>query len=561
MWHFRQSIDYSMTANLAVLDYASRNKDHLLFNIWRMGTNSIERGSRDHWTVLPFEIDAASEIISRGTHDDYERLLKEPGDRDPRGFILPSSQPDFPTATRFVNALLKNGVQVHRATADFEVDGTSYPAESYVVLTAQAFRPHVLDMFEPQNHPNDFPYPGAPPTAPYDNAGWTLAYQMDVEFDRILDGFDGPFEPIEWLAEPPAGQVAGAGAAGYLVSHDANAAFIVVNRVLAAGGSAYWMRDAFQAGGAEHPAGTFFVSGAGADETSAAAMAAELGVDLVGVEAAPAGPAYELTAPRIALGDVYGGSMPSGWTRMILEDFEFDFDVVFPPDLDQGSLIDRFDVLVLEDGAVPMPGRDAGRMMPPEFAATVPDEFRGRIGAFTSATTVPAVLDFIRAGGTVVAIGSSTALAYHAGLPVRDHLVGADGAPLASEEYYVPGSVLDLRLDGSHPLAAGIGDRANVLFSRSPVFSLEGSAAGVSAVGWFDTDAPLRSGWAWGQRHLRDGVSVADARLGQGQLFLFGPKITFRAQSHGTFPFLFNGIHYGAAREVTLPGTVAQGEG
>ena len=377
VWHFRQSIDYSMTANLAVLDYASRNKDHLLFNIWRMGTNSIERGSRDNWTVLPFEIDAASEVISRGTHDDYQRLLKDPADRDPRGFILPSSQPDFPTATRFVNALLKNGVQVHRATADFEVDGTSYPAGSYVVLTAQAFRPHVLDMFEPQNHPNDFPYPGAPPTAPYDNAGWTLAYQMDVEFDRILDGFEGPFEPIEWLAEPPAGQVAGAGAAGYLLSHDANDAFVVVNRVLAAGGSAYWMRDAFQAGGAEHPAGTFFVSGAGADEASAAAMAAELGVDLAGVESAPAGPAYELTAPRIALGDVYGGSMPSGWTRMILEDFEFDFEVVFPPDLDQGNLIDRFDVLVLEDGAVPAPGRDAGRMMPPEFAATVPDEFRG----------------------------------------------------------------------------------------------------------------------------------------------------------------------------------------
>ena len=187
VWHFRQSIDYSMTANQAVLDYASRNKDHLLFNIWKMGTNSIERGSRDHWTVLPAEIDAAGEVIARtGTREDYERLLKDPADRDPRGFILAADQPDFPTATRFVNALLKNGVRVHRATADFEVEGKSYPAESYVVLSAQAFRPHVLDMFEPQDHPNDFPYPGAPPTAPYDNAGWTLAYQMDVEFDRIM---------------------------------------------------------------------------------------------------------------------------------------------------------------------------------------------------------------------------------------------------------------------------------------------------------------------------------------------------------------------------------------
>ena len=54
-----------------------------------------------------------------------------------------------------------------------------------MVKAAQPFRPHVLDMFEPQDHPDDIPYPGGPPTRPYDNAGWTLAYQMGVKFDRI----------------------------------------------------------------------------------------------------------------------------------------------------------------------------------------------------------------------------------------------------------------------------------------------------------------------------------------------------------------------------------------
>ena len=77
-------------------------------------------------------------------------------------------------------------------------------AGSYVVRTAQAYRPHVLDMFEPQDHPNDFAFPGAPPTPPYDNAGWTLAYQMGVKFDRILEGFTGPFEKVtDWFAAYP----------------------------------------------------------------------------------------------------------------------------------------------------------------------------------------------------------------------------------------------------------------------------------------------------------------------------------------------------------------------
>ena len=96
---------------------------------------------------------------------------------------------------------------MHRATAAFTVAGKSYPAGSYVVKRAQPFRPHVLDMFEPQDHPDDIPYPGGPPTRPYDNAGWTLAYQMGVMFDRVLEGFDGPFEKINGLQSPPAGKV------------------------------------------------------------------------------------------------------------------------------------------------------------------------------------------------------------------------------------------------------------------------------------------------------------------------------------------------------------------
>ena len=196
-WRFRQSIEYSQTANWAVLDYASRNSDHLLFNIWQMGTNSIERGTTDSWTTLPFEIDAAAEAMERGTRGDWERILRDPADRDPRGFVLPSDQRDFLTATKFVNALLYNGVDVYRATSDFTVAGKRYPMGSYVVKTAQAFRPQVLDMFEQQQHPNDFAYPGAPPTAPYDNTGWTLAWQMGVELDRIMVALDGPFELID----------------------------------------------------------------------------------------------------------------------------------------------------------------------------------------------------------------------------------------------------------------------------------------------------------------------------------------------------------------------------
>ena len=62
-WHFRESVEYSVTANRAVLDYASRYRETLLLNIYRMGRNSIERGSRDYWTLHPKRIDALMDSL------------------------------------------------------------------------------------------------------------------------------------------------------------------------------------------------------------------------------------------------------------------------------------------------------------------------------------------------------------------------------------------------------------------------------------------------------------------------------------------------------------------
>ena len=60
---------------------------------------------------------------------------------------------------------------------------------------------------------------------------------------------------------------------------------------------------------------------------------------------------------------------------------------------------------------------------------------------------------------------------------------------------------------------------------------------------WFNKDNPLRSGWLWGQAYLKNGVTAFEAVVGKGKLFAFGPEITFRAQSYGTFKLLFNQLY------------------
>ncbi len=573
-WHFRQSIEYSITANRAILDLASKHREDFLMNIYRMGKNSIDRGSRDHWTLKPKRINEVEEAIlkdkakptgsgrSRGYPKKYYDMLYEPDKRDPRGYILPSDQADFLTATKFVNTLIKSGVFVHQATRSFKVGEKSYPKGSYIVKTAQAFRPHLLSMFEPQNHPDDIPYPGGPPIAPYDNAGWTLAFQMGVEFDRILDGFDGPFEKIEDLAEPPAGKVTGGrNAVGFILDHRINDSFIAINRLLKNKEDIYWLKQAFQAGGKTYPQGTIFIAAKSTTASRLEKIAEEIGLNFEGIRTKPAGEAFKLRPLRIGLWDSYGGSMDSGWVRWILEQFEFPFTLVYPPALDAGKLNNQYDVLIFVSRAIPSfrsGGTSRFRSFSPPDPKTIPAEYRNRIGRITAEKTIPQLLQFIKDGGTVLTIGSSTNLAYHAGLPIANALTEKleDGTerPLPRGKLFVPGSVLRILVDTTNPLAYGIPEKLDVNFNNSPVFKLlpEASLKGVRPVAWFDNKDPLRSGWAWGKHHLYGGITVIEANMGKGKLFLFGPEITRRAQPHGTFKFLFNGIYYGGSTSIKL---------
>ncbi len=577
-WHFRQSIDYSVTANYAVFDIASKRREDFLFNIYRMGKNQIDRGNRDTWMVTPTEVadlqasidkdraasaagsdrlSAAINPFGRSVPSKYFQALRDPAKRDARGYILPASQADFGTATKFVNSLRKANITVHQATAAFSAGGKNYPAGSYVVKSAQAFRSHVLDMFEPQDHPNDFAFPGGPPKPPYDNAGWTLAFQMGVKFDRLLDGFDCPCKVIEGMAVPMAQAVASAASAkGFVIDPRVNDAFVVVNRALKSGATVYRVNSPLTMGSITHPAGAFYITATSGTRTIVEQAAKELGVPVHGTNAGP-GDATRLTPKRVALWDTYGGSMPSGHTRWLLEQFEFPFDVVYAPTLDAGNLKAKYDVIVFVTGGIPAARREGGSelsMMMERFNRQpspdeIPAQFRPSLGRVSADKTVPQLKQFLEAGGTVITVGTSTNLAYHLGLPIYDYMVekSPDGSEreLPREKFYVPGSILSATVDNTVPVAFGLDARTDVFFDDSPTFRLgpDAAAKGIRPVAWYSSDKPLRSGWAWGQGYLTGGVAAAQAHVGKGMLYLFGPEVTFRATPHGTFKFLFNGIY------------------
>jgi hypothetical protein len=563
-WHYRRSIDYEMEYSRAVFDVASRYRETFLYNIYKMGKNAIYRGNRDYWTITPKRITAAQEAAAklapargegggRGAaaipSSIYETVLHDPKMRDARGYVLPSDQPDFATVSKFVNVLLKNGVAVWKATAAFPVNGKTYPANSYVVRTAQAARPFVMDMFEPQDHPNDFRYPGGPPNPPYDITGWTVAFQMGLQFDRILDSFDGPFTKVTKIEQPLPSTVSGvSNPTGYLISHRINNSFTLVNRLLKNNADVYWLKAD----------GTIWVPQSVSVRLVLERGARELGVPVSAVAKAPTGEVMKLKPIRIGLFDQYGGLMPSGWTRWLFEQFEFPFEVIYPQALDAGDLNRKFDVIVFTDGAARFAGNSRGggrggeRQPEPE---TVPAEFRGWLGRITQEKTLPQLKKFVESGGSIVTIGSSTSMAELLGMPVKNYLTekGPDGTerPLPQEKFYIPGSLLRARIDNTNPLAYGMPDTADVVFDSSPAFRLAPDSK-VAKVAWFDGPQVLASGWAWGQQYLDGATAVAEAPIGEGRVVVLGPEVAFRGQSHGTFKFLFNSVYYGSAKSGIL---------
>lgn len=542
-WFFKNAIDYSVSMNYAVLNYAQRYHDELLFNMYKMGKNSIERGGKDTWSFSPKKIEAINEAAKKDKADNaggrrnmdpkfLDEVMKDPANRDARGYIISANQADFTTAIRFLNALIRTGVEVQKATAAFTVEGKQYPAGSYIVKTDQAFRPHVLDMFEPQDHPNDFKYEGGPPVAPYDAAGWTLAYLMNVKFDRILNAFNGPFQKMpvgELLKATPQALPS---ASGFALSAQANESYLAVNELLKA--NVEVLRNPTD--------GSFYVPASTA--AKAALNKAEHNFGMKVTAASKPKGAVKVKPSRIALWDTYGGSMPSGWMRYIMEQYHYDVTVVYPPDIDAGKLKDNYDVLIMVGGSVPaVASEGGGRGFNPPTVDNIPDEFKGRVGRMTAEKSVPQLKAFLENGGNIVAIGSATSLATHLGLPVKNALLTADGKRLPNDKYYVPGSVLSVKTDAKSAANWGLDENTDVYFDNSPVFKLTENDGKIKPLAWFATDKPLRSGWAWGQAYLKDGVAAFEADYGKGKLFAFGPEITFRAQTHGTFKWLFNQLY------------------
>lgn len=505
-WRLRDAVDYMLTASLATLDIGAKRRAEWLYGMYRMGRDAIETGQRGK----------------------------------PFAYVVGAEQRDPGAAARLVDALRTGGVEVRRARSAFEAGGRRFERGSVVVPMAQAFRAHAKDLLEVQRYPDRRDGPGGQPQRPYDITGWTLPAQMGVEGTWVEEPFEASLEPVGDGAQAFAGAVTGSGPV-LVVEASANGAFVLANRALASGGSVRRATAAFQAGGRELGPGTFIIEG-GLDRSVAQSLAPTHGVTAIAADASPEVATVALRQTRIGLYKPWVANMDEGWTRWLLEQYEFAYRSLVDGDVRAGGLRGAFDVIVLPDAGVKS-------LLDGHLPGSVPPEYAGGLGL----EGVASLKEFVRDGGTLVALDSASDLPLDLfGLGVRNVL-----RTVPRQEYYAPGGLVRVVFDPALPLAWGMPRDGVAFVENGPAFAEEtlsdeeGEETPALAptgrpaprfVGRFAEKDVLYSGWLLGESKIAGKGAVVEAPLGRGRVVLIGFRPQFRAQPYGTFKVLFNAL-------------------
>jgi hypothetical protein len=502
-WRLRDIVERQKVSAWAVLDLAARNRETVLWNAYLKAKRQTERGAAG----------------------------------SPTAFVIPASQHDSLTAVTLVNKLLAQGIEVHRAAAQFVHDGVVYGAGSFVVPMAQPKMGVIRWLLGRTLYPdNEFTRDAeGNPIRPYDMAADVMAEFMGVRVDPV----DGTLQAqLTQVTDPmqPAGVVR-KGNAGYVLDGRLNASFRAVNLLLDRG-IAVRRSDTTVEGGVR--AGDFIVSEG--PEPTLTDIAGRTGVSFQPFSGHASRPTHAVRRLRVGMYQrYYGGNMDEGWTRWLLEQWGFPYSSLMDAEIKAGKLESKYDVIILPADAVSrMTGERSTEREGGGFGGqptSYPPEYRSGFGQ----DGVDALKAFVQQGGTLLTFGEAGALPIEKfGLPLRSVV-----ANRPAKEFWSPGSTLRVKFEDLHPLAYGMPSEGLATFlSGSQAWEIvptERNERVETIVTFRDRDL-LRSGWLLGEQVIARKATMVSVQHGKGHVVLIGFRAQHRAQTHGTFKLAFNAL-------------------
>lgn len=518
-WTLRDIVDYELIVTMALLETAAEKRETLLRQIYEVNRETVESGSKGNPSAI---------------------------------LINPKAQHDPDQAVHLVEKLQMGGVEVSRAEAEFEAGERKYPAGTFVIPMTQVFARYAKDMLEKQTYPEVRRTPTSPPEPPYDVTAWSLGKLMGVDAEFISKPLSAafPFKPFDGSSRPPL-DITGSGKAFGFELRGVDS-FAAVNSLLR-GKSRVLVTPAAPATASARARSVLVLD---TPRTRMESVAREFGLSVRATEqaalmgsdgpalrvldpkkdAAPAVRKYaELRSPRIGLYQSWTANMDEGWTRWVLEQYGFGYTTLHNADIKAGKLRDRYDAIILPD----QQPRDILEGL--NFKSIRP-EYRGGIGD----DGVEALRAFVKDGGSLITLGASCDLVIDKfPIPVKDLKRG-----LTRDQHFAPGTIVRIQVDANHPVGVGMPAETYGFYNNSPFFALtEGfSSQRVSVVARYPNAGVVASGWLRGEELMAGRAAVVSVEMNPGRVVLFGLRPQHRAQTHATFPLLFNALYWSSAQ-------------
>ena len=490
---------------------------------------TLELGARYRETMLQNMVNKAKGNISRG--------LGEP----PYAYIIPKDQHDFPTAARLVKIFQQNGVEVHILNKPYQVGSRVFSSGSYVFSCAQPMRVFIKSFLEQVNYPDNQwtrSHGDQSPLRPYDLAEYSMSEQMGVDAIPISEPLRNiDMTVLEKEISVPNGTITGSGNT-YILEHSSTESFIAVNRLIKNKYKIIWTKKGFKHENKYFPPGTMIISGGSNLSSFVQSLANDLGLNFWSIANNKKLDAYQLQPLRLGMYKRFaGGNMDEGWTNWMLQDFEFPFKSLFNKDVKDKKVADNYDVIII-------PSDGTERIVKGATGDDIPPEYRGGIGE----EGVKNIVTFVKNGGTLITLNGAWDFAQTTfNLPISNSV-----SQIPSKEFYCPGSTLNIKVDINHPLGYGFPADALAVFRSSPSLrvSVGSFLDNISIPVRYHEENILQSGWLIGENYLSKKPAVVEFNIEKGKVIVIAFPAQHRAQTHGTFKFLFNAIYYGAARDI-----------
>ena len=497
VWRLRDIMDYERIASDALFEICSEHREDLLRGMASMAIDAMKQGSPDEY------------------------------------YRIPLAQRDPVSAAHLAHLMRENGAEVM-----FSPEG-----KSFYIPIAQPFSRFVDEMLGVQRYPKVKLVPGPNIVSPYDMTAWSLPLMFGVNVEKITLSKDQQkgvrgINDSDW----PEGSVKEPGASEFIASPETNSISKFINAVLERKGSVSLTKENVSVEGKNFPAGSVIVEGVKDVEK----MVKEYSVDLVGMKEKSSVARSRVAPYRLGMYKPWTSSMDEGWTRWVLEQYQFPLKSFSTKDVREKKLGAEYDVIILPDASKDaiIDGRFRREGAEMQYYTDLPPEYTGGIGK----EGVKNIKEFVEQGGTLIALASACDFVISEfNVPVANVLSRATG-----DDFNCPGSLLRLNIDPSHPVGYGMPAEVAGFVNQRMAFQTTppGPETTRRVLAWYPNDSEdiLLSGWIHGAEKLQRRAAAVALTYGKGKIVLFGFRVQHRAQTEGTFKLLFNAIHWGATK-------------